>query len=520
MTIYFRQEGSAIILFGNTFPVREHIKQLGGRFYGPDKTWRLPTTPENLTRVSQLCRDLGGGALGIPQEDSPQTTPIRIESRGISVRDLVDKIHGVIANAFADALWVTGELQNVAIRGGSIFFDLAEGRENQHQNATITIKTVIWSQAMSFLKSKHTSQKIDDILQDGMKVLILCRVQFYKDRAQMSLVVEDIDPDFTKGALALEREKLLIELRSKGLDKANKSLALPPFPFRVGLITAEGSRAKSDFLDQLFELGFPGEVVFCHSQVQGEKVPTDIAKAIFRLEQAKVDVIVITRGGGSAADLRWFDAREVAYAIATAKVPIIAAIGHHDDICVAEEICFLRQKTPTAAADFIIQVFTQTKERIDYLSQNLARTLTHRLDSGVKIVFQMAERLFSEAKLAHLRREKKLADLTHALTQGSLQVHFLALQKLQRLQSSLREVAVNKLNQLHMNLEQLAASLKEKDPRPWLTQGWTQVSMGGKSVSRTSQVKLKDKVKIRLIDGWMNLEVIEIKPTKKPEGTP
>ena len=135
---------------------------------------------------------------------------------------------------------------------------------------------------------------------------------------------------------------------------------MPSFPLRVGLITAEGSRAMSDFLDQLHSYKFPEEVIFYPAHMQGESTLKEVAEGLRKLSQMNLDAIVLTRGGGSAADLRWFDTvPRLPYALAEAKMPI-SAIGHHDDVCVAELISYHREKTPTAAADFLITKIKQT----------------------------------------------------------------------------------------------------------------------------------------------------------------
>lgn len=151
-------------------------------------------------------------------------------------------------------------------------------------------------------------------------------------------------------------------------------------------------------LDQLKSLGFPGDIVFCPASMQGEATPKQVAAAISTLTAAGVDLIVVTRGGGSAADLRWFDAPEIAYAVVQSTVPIVAAIGHHDDVCVAEEVCYLRQKTPTAAADFVVGVFANTLERIERQAGSLADRLTRRVDLATKMQAALAERLAAGAE--------------------------------------------------------------------------------------------------------------------------
>src|SRR5690606_37392279 len=131
-------------------------------------------------------------------------------------------------------------------------------------------------------------EAVDTILQDGLKVRMLCDVSLYRDRGHITLNVLDIDPADTKGSLALAREQLLKELRAKGLDQANKRLNLTDFPLTLGLISADDSRAKSDFLDQLFTYGYPGRVIFFPAQMKGERLLTEVVAGLKALLRNKV----------------------------------------------------------------------------------------------------------------------------------------------------------------------------------------------------------------------------------------
>ena len=127
--------------------------------------------------------------------------------------------------------------------------------------------------------------------------------------------------------------------------------------------------------------------------MQGERVVPEVRKAIEKLVAHGCDLIVITRGGGSAADLRWFDASEIAYAIVECPTPVICAIGHHDDVCVAEEVSYMRQKTPTAAAEYILAIFSQTRDKIDSLARKLAALLAEKAAELAELQSALSERL-------------------------------------------------------------------------------------------------------------------------------
>ena len=221
------------------------------------------------------------------------------------------------------------------------------------------MSAVIWQSQLKELSAKHGKETLKDILQEGLKLCLSCQLNFYKGRGQVSLQVQDLDPSYTKGALALEKEKTIKKLKSLKLYDRNKKIPLSRFPFRIGLITAEGSRAYSDFCHQLENKNFGLHVLFVSASMQGQQTGPSVQKAFAQLQQQNCDLIVITRGGGSASDLRAFDAFEVAKLVAEAPVPVLAAIGHHEDSCVVEEVCFQHLKTPTAAAEYICVILNK-----------------------------------------------------------------------------------------------------------------------------------------------------------------
>lgn len=576
MSIHYRILGEVILVLGNTYPQRERIKAMGGRYHAGDRVWRLPYDAATLEQLASLCRELGGGPLAdksaaLNQASSKDAASPKVEGvkastlpallpkaapqlpalamnkeRGLaasggsalaqlasghdgslSVRQLMDLASAAIAQTFRTAVWVVGEVQNAAARPSGHYFDLAEGRSESHHSATTTVRAVIFSSSLGLIKNRHGSEVLAGLLQDGMQIRVLARVQLYKDRGSLSLVVEDLDPSFTMGALALQREKLLKELRAKGLDQANRKLPMPPMPFAIGLITAEGSRALTDFLDQLRSGGYPGRVVHIPTPMQGENVPTLVAAALAQAERLGLDLVVITRGGGSAADLRWFDAREIAYAIAAAKIPVVAAIGHHEDVCIAEEIAWIRQKTPTAAADFVLELFAKAKERITRATHALAQLAQQKLARHELAHSQLGDRLASTFARGLARQQQLLQSQSHrlislstrtlskgqehslrsahALAAASARVLSRASQDVVRLNTELSANFARHWQRQDSDLRHQATTLSARaetqllrtdarlaaafermrgvDPRPWLKRGMTQL-LGAKGPLR------------------------------------
>ncbi len=463
MSLYYVLSETQILVKGKTYPYRENMRLLGAQYNAGDKSWTVPHTPENLTIVAELCKSVGGGVIKeavftperaptlsssmptslstfkTPTLSTQDNTALDVSAevpQGFSIAELMRQAQLAIAQSFPRSLWVIGEIQNIRFHASGVYFQLADSKEGGSQSATVTVNATLWKSQLRDLERKF-GDTLKEILQDGFRVRVLADLTLFKDRGQLSLQIQSIDPNFTKGSLALQREKLLKELRAKGLDKQNKSLPLTPFPLKVGLLSAEDSRAKSDFIDQLKVYGFPGEVIFKPCQMQGEATLKDVVSGLKFLQEAAVDVIVMTRGGGSAADLRWFDSREIAFAIAECRVPVVAAIGHHEDVCVAEDICFQREKTPTAAADFIISVFSRTRERLDQLGLALDKTLNDRVKLFDTYLMGIMEKMRAAAQ-AQLSDQRRLTDQAEATLELNWQRKLLGWAgRLEQIQSAL-----------------------------------------------------------------------------------
>jgi exodeoxyribonuclease VII large subunit len=476
---------------------------------------------------------------------------VSLQADGLTIAELMHKLQLAIAQSFPRSLWVIGEIQNFRQTATGSYFQLADFKEGASRSATMTVNATIWRSQWQDMERKLGRDTLKELMADGLRVRMLVDISLFKDRGQISLQVQGIDPSFTKGSLALAREKLLRELRSKGLDQKNKQLPWPAFPLRIGLISADDSRAKSDFLDQLLVYGFPGQVLFYPAQMQGENTLRDVVAGIQALEARNCDLIVMTRGGGSAADLRWFDSAEIAYAVAGSRIPIVAAIGHHEDVCVAEEISARREKTPTAAADFCVHLLQKTKDRIDQLGLVLSRSLDERVRLQTQILQNLKARLHlgtkqlihqHEAHLQNVRSELQMRS-ERRLMQWTTQTQNLAQGFLQRWQFVLREQSTRLLRlsqdlhqrgvtallpkryeienqkralrlatrEIHQQqrekLLQLEKMLIQSDPQPWMAQGWTQLFANGRKLDRADQLEPGMQLRARLVDALLELKL-------------
>ncbi len=540
MAIYFKIEGALIVFFGDTYNHRPAIKNLGGRYNGTDKTWVVHDSAEMREKAAQFAKGHGINAEVSPAPvqslssaqvrsvpsinpalDPAPASPID-PSLGMTVSQLLLDAEKIINNGFPAPIWIVGEIQSLTRRGGgTIYFDFADAKTGSHQTATMTVKCNIWQNEVLWLEKRHGKEKVDMIFADGNRLRALVRVKLYKDRGQLTLSIEDVDPSFTQGALALARTELLKKLRALGLDRKNKLIPMPNFPFRVALISSEGSRAHTDFQHQLLGSGlFPGELLFFQCTMQGEKVPKDVISALEKAHHAAVDVIVLSRGGGSAADLRWFDGEEIAMAIAHSKIPIIAAIGHHDDTCIAEDLCHTREKTPTAAADRILEIFRDTRTSINEKAHILAGVLTREMTHFERLQSDLREKLSHATDTYFNRHRERLTSMTVYLQRGFDTIYSKQLGQFIQLGAQLNHFANAQIQRHSEILFHKEQQLTKLNPGPWLDAGWTQLSVAGKGIKSTKDVKVGTKLQARLRDGIMKLTVDSFEPRKtEPSNT-
>ena len=204
-----------------------------------------------------------------------------------------------------------------------------------------------------------------------MHILICVQVQ-YSPLYSVSLIVTDIDPSFTVGEQEVKRQKTIIRLREEGMLELNGSLTLPSLPVRVAVISSESAAGYSDFLRHLHfnEYGYTFKTELFGALMQGEGAPSSIIRALEMIAERRdeFDAVLIIRGVRLLHDLSCFDDYELSLNIAQFPIPVITGIGYEQDYHVADMAAHTSVKTPTAAADFLIDIFAGEEQQLDYLS--------------------------------------------------------------------------------------------------------------------------------------------------------
>jgi exodeoxyribonuclease VII large subunit len=329
-----------------------------------------------------------------------------VEVPTYTVVELNSLVRDALRRAHPDELWVKGEVQNLRTRNGHTYFKLVEkaGRGDRVQGR---LDVALFSDDAPKVR-RALAEVPGAALGDDVEVRIRGRVRVHPPTGQYQLVMTGIDPVFTVGRLAANRDRLLRALSSEGVLGANGALELPPVPLRVGLITSHGSAAFHDFVDELLRSPYAWRVGVVDVAVQSAGAAQRIKWALGRLSQVDVDVVVIARGGGSRADLAPFDTELVARAIAAMDVPVFTGVGHEIDRSVADEVAHTSCKTPTACAQLLVRQVDDFVGALDQASHRVAARARQRMAVAGRELDEAARRARRSATTAVVREHTRL----------------------------------------------------------------------------------------------------------------
>ena len=308
-----------------------------------------------------------------------------------SVLELNNAVRRIIHSEFPEYIWVYGEIKDLRISRNKrhIYFDLVQ-KDSNTDDIVAKISAAIFQgrKQKIFNRIKETEGAFE--LKNDIEVKFLCEVDLYPKNGSYNLIVIDIDPVYTLGRLAQNRQRIIEELKKENVFDKNKLLPLPFLILRIGLITAQESAAYHDFISELKNSGFSFKVLLRDCHMQGKNTETDIAEAIRlfnNLVEDKPDVIVITRGGGSSADLSWFDSKRIAYAIINSNLPVVTALGHEINVSIADLVAHTMLKTPTKAAQFLVERINNVWANLEDIQDSLFREVRSRID-GERILLE------------------------------------------------------------------------------------------------------------------------------------
>lgn len=325
--------------------------------------------------------------------------------------------------------------------------------------------------------------------EDGMNVLVEGRISCYPSQGTYQIYVDKMEMDGL-GNLYLEFEKLKKKLSEEGLFDEKYKKPIPKYPKRIGIVTADTGAAIKDILSTIKRRYPICETILFPSLVQGSGAAPDVARQINEAQNYDLDILIVGRGGGSIEDLWAFNEEIVARAIFNSKVPVISAVGHEIDYTIADYVADLRAPTPTGAAEMAVPVISEVKNNIDNykirLRENIIKTLKQ---SQLRLEKIKDSFILSNPLAMYEVKEEKLNNYITVLNKY------------------INEILTNKKHLLKLDLN----SLKLLNPVNIMEKGYSLVKLEDKIIKDTSNLKVNDKLNIKLYKGEVIAEVKEIK---------
>ncbi|HEY1790930.1 MAG TPA: exodeoxyribonuclease VII large subunit [Verrucomicrobiae bacterium] len=440
------------------------------------------------------------------QWDFGELFPAEATRKMYAVGELTEHIRRLLEKQIGQ-IWVSGEVTNFRLQSsGHIYFTLKDA------NAQI---------ACVLFRGETVPHR--EYISDGQKILLQGDLTVYGARGQYQLVVRAVELRGL-GALQAAFEKLKQKLAAEGLFAPERKRSLPPFPRRIGLVTSPTGAAIRDVLHVIRRRNPGLEIILMPCRVQGDGAAREIASAIQLLNEfslspgqkapglfasppveRKLDLILVTRGGGSLEDLWAFNEEIVARAIFESEVPVVSAVGHEIDFTIADFVADVRAATPSAAAEIITEDVFSSCKFLAQCGERMRQLLQRRMLEKQSSLRHQSDRLAR----AHPRRklqnwQQRLddlhADLARCLKQRARHSGVL----LQHLWERLHRIRPSHyLKQRREQLRQLERRLNALGPEQVLARGYsiTMDAGTGKVLRDAKKVKAGQKLKTRLKTG-------------------
>lgn len=403
----------------------------------------------------------------------PPFPEVRESKLFFTVKEITQSLREVLEKNYP-LLWVEGEIANLRYsHNGNVYFNLIEEEAS--------LKAVIFN--------SQKDLKIVPYLKNGLKVICLSKLTFYPRSGECFLVIRKIEP-LGLGALILKKEALIEKY--KPLFALHRKRELPRYPKKIALITSLFGAALQDFL-KISQDKWEVEILVYPVRVQGEGAEKEIVQAVYEINChfSEVEIIVITRGGGSFEDLAPFYSEEIILGLKDSKIPIVSAVGHEIDYTLCDLIADKRCPTPSAAAQEILPDKREVLKKLRLYREKFLNQIELLLSKWERITHQF------KWKLKDRSPQEKLIYWQERLK--SLKTH---------LQINLEKFLFQKEKKLE-NFRNLLSSLS---PLNILQKGYSIVKSypEGKIIKNVKEVKEKNYLEIQLAEGKLIVKIEKI----------
>ncbi len=303
---------------------------------------------------------------------SPETQRPKV----YSVTEITKEIQNLLEDKF-DFIWVEGEISDFSAPVSGHYYMILKDEKAQ-------IRAVMFRLQARYLRF---------VPENGMRVLAQGRLGIYPPRGEYQIILDYLEP-MGVGALALAFEQLKKKLASEGIFDEEIKKPIPFLPQRVAVITSPTGAAIRDFLKIIRRRFANIEIIVVPVRVQGDEASRDMVKALELVNrELDVDVIVLTRGGGSLEDLWAFNQEELALAIRRSNIPVVSAVGHEIDVTICDLAADFRAPTPSAAAELLVVEKELLVDRLDELKNRMVSGINQDIRHHFHELDRLAKRL-------------------------------------------------------------------------------------------------------------------------------
>ena len=412
------------------------------------------------------------------------------EIPSFSVLQLGNFLKDGLNSLFPQDFWIEGQISNFRIvpKSGHAYFDLIDPVSEQGSQPMGKFSVALWnSQRLEIDRTLQNKSEL--ILANDINVKILAHLDFWPPGGRLQLIMRDVDPQFTFGHLAQEKEKLLQILKIEGLTEKNKLHVIPSPALNVALITSVGSAAYADFCDELLNSNFSFNVFARDTRMQGEGSASDIEEGLQIVTSYQPDVIAIIRGGGSTSDLLSFDSESLARAIANSSIPIFTGIGHEIDQSIADIVAHTSYKTPTACAIGLVETVDEFIEKILKIKTNIINLSHNKISLAQSNHINLYSRTTTIAKASLVNSNENLKGIKERIVL----------------------IAPSIIKRNESKLDGFEDQIRVLDPKRLLARGWSITrTQNGEIISSTKNLFNGDEIETIFENGTVKSTINEV----------
>ena len=396
-----------------------------------------------------------------------------MESKFLTVTEVTARVKSLLQDdPILSDLKVEGEISNFHHhRSGHMYFSLKD--DNSKLNCVMF---------------QGNNQKLDFSPEDGQVVLARGYLDVYVPRGEYQLYVTEMEQE-GEGALYQKFLKLKKKLKEEGLFDQDRKQELPFLPAKIGLVTSPTGAAIRDIISVLKRRYAGISVLLAPSRVQGEEAEKELIRSLEYLENREdIDLIIISRGGGSLEDLWPFNSEKLARKIAASDIPIISGVGHETDFTIADFVADLRAPTPSAAAELAVKDFTRLENQLKDLGRRLySAYVTVITTNRRELKFLSQNRIWREPSVMFQNTRQQLDDLVSRFSR--------------ELEAEFRDK--------QQKVKSLARELENLSPHKILSRGYSiTMNQQGQVIKKSSQVQNSEMITTRLDSGEIDSQVI------------